>query len=75
MIHPELWQDIHSGERVTIRRQAIISLGKDKRVILDDGRELSADMLLRATGWHTQHSLSAPDEQLTVGAIAIRLPL
>ncbi|KNG90321.1 hypothetical protein ANOM_001445 [Aspergillus nomiae NRRL 13137] len=67
MTHPELWDDIHSGERVTIHRQAITALGKDKRVILDNGVELSADLVVCATGWHARHTLFKPEEQLAVG--------
>lgn len=67
MTHPALWQDIHSGEKVTVRRQAIASLRKGRRVILDNGKEINADMVVCATGWHARHSLFAPDQQLDVG--------
>ncbi|KAF4224523.1 hypothetical protein CNMCM8980_007525 [Aspergillus fumigatiaffinis] len=68
MTHPELWDEIHSGQRVKIHREAITGLGRDKRVILSSGRELSsADLVVCATGWHARHSFFAPEDQLAVG--------
>uniref|UniRef100_P0DXV6 FAD-dependent monooxygenase n=1 Tax=Pyrenophora dematioidea TaxID=139229 RepID=LAN4_PYRDE len=67
MTHPTLWEDIHSGERVTIRRQNITALGQNKHVVLSNGDRITADMVVCATGWHARHSLFTPDEQLAVG--------
>lgn len=67
MTHPELWKHIHSAERVKVHRHAISALRKDKRVVLDTGLELSADMVICATGWHTRHSMFAPEDQLAMG--------
>ncbi|CAG8948533.1 unnamed protein product [Penicillium salamii] len=67
MTHPELWDEIHSGERVKIHRETIQGLGSGKRVILGNGHEFSADLVVYATGWHARHSFFAPDDQLTVG--------
>lgn len=67
MTHPELWDEIHSGKRVKIHRETIKSLGRGRRVITASGRELSADLVVCATGWHARHSFFAPDDQLAVG--------
>ena len=67
MTHPQLWQEIHSGERVKIHRQTITALRKDQKIVLGNGHEISADVLVCATGWKTHHSLFTPDEQLAVG--------
>ncbi|KAM0716217.1 hypothetical protein Q7P37_007662 [Cladosporium fusiforme] len=67
MTHPELWQDIHSAENVTIRRQSIKALRSGKHVILGNGKEVTADMVVCATGWQARHALFTPEEQLLVG--------
>lgn len=67
MTHPGLWQEIHSAEKVTVRRQAIAALRKGKRIVLENGDEVIADMVVCATGWEARHSLFRPDEQLAVG--------
>ncbi|CAG8060676.1 unnamed protein product [Penicillium olsonii] len=67
MTHPELWDEIHSGERVKIHRDTITGLGSGKRITVSNGRDLSADLVVCATGWHARHSFFAPDDQLAVG--------
>lgn len=67
MTHPILWREIHSAESITIRRQTIVGLCKDRHVLLGNGDQVTADMVVCATGWHARHSLFTPDQQLAVG--------
>lgn len=68
MTHPNLWEEIHQGGRVTVRQAAIERIDAEG-VLLSDRSRVSAGLLILATGWRSPsgHFIFSQEDALHFG--------
>ncbi|KAF2837927.1 FAD/NAD(P)-binding domain-containing protein [Patellaria atrata CBS 101060] len=64
--HPEFWDMVHNEENVKVWRNSILSY-EENSVILDNGTQLPAELVVLATGWKVKQNLFSDQDAQALG--------